>query len=47
MYKVSVGQRMDKHYYIEGIMPEGHINKMTDLQVTKFLHLFVLTNVHY
>jgi hypothetical protein len=31
----------------EGIMPEGHINKMADLQGTKFLHLFGLTNVHY
>jgi hypothetical protein len=34
-------------YYIESIMPEGSINKMTDLQETKFLGLFGLTNVHY
>jgi hypothetical protein len=32
---------------IEGIMPEGRINKMVDLQETKFLRLFGLTNVHY
>jgi hypothetical protein len=30
-----------------GIVPEGHINKMTDLQETKFLRLLGLTNVHY
>jgi hypothetical protein len=27
---------------IEGIIPEGRINKMTDLQETKILHLFGL-----
>jgi hypothetical protein len=27
-------------------MLEGRINKMTDLQATKFLRLFGLTNVH-
>jgi hypothetical protein len=31
----------------EGIMPEGRINKTTNLQETKFLCLFGLTNVHY
>jgi hypothetical protein len=30
-----------------GIMPDGRINKMADLQETKFLGLFALTNVHY
>jgi hypothetical protein len=33
--------------YIEGIMPEGRINKITDLKETKFLPLFDLTDVHY
>jgi hypothetical protein len=33
--------------HIEGIMPEGRINKITDLQETKFLRLSCLTNVHY
>jgi hypothetical protein len=32
---------------IESIMPEKCINKITDLQETKFLRLFGLTNVHY
>jgi hypothetical protein len=32
---------------IEGIMPERHFNKMTDLWETIFLCLFGLTNVHY
>jgi hypothetical protein len=32
---------------VKSIMPEGRINKITDLQETKFLHLFGLTNVHY
>jgi hypothetical protein len=38
-----------KNYFIdiEGIMPEGRINKTTDLQETKFLSLFGLTNLHY
>jgi hypothetical protein len=33
--------------YIEGIMPEGRINKMTDLQETKFLRLYLFTDEHY
>jgi hypothetical protein len=33
--------------YIEGIKPEGRINKMADLQETKFLRLFGLINVYY
>jgi hypothetical protein len=32
---------------IEGIMPERRINKMADLQQTKFLRLFFSTYVHY
>jgi hypothetical protein len=32
---------------IQGIMAEGNINKMADLQETKFLRLFGLTNVHF
>jgi hypothetical protein len=32
---------------IEDIMPDGRINKLTDLQATKFLHLSGMTNVHY
>jgi hypothetical protein len=28
-------------------MTEGLINKMTDVQEAKFLHLFDLTNVHF
>jgi hypothetical protein len=33
--------------HIEGIMAEGHINKITDLHETKFLLLFDLTNVRF
>jgi hypothetical protein len=33
--------------HFEGIMPEGCINKMANLQETEFLRLFGLTNVHY
>jgi hypothetical protein len=32
---------------IEGILPDGRINKMADLQETKFLSLFGLTDVQY
>jgi hypothetical protein len=32
--------------HLEGIMPEGRINKMTDLQETTFLRLFGLIDVH-
>jgi hypothetical protein len=31
----------------EGIVPKGRVNKMTDLQETKFLRLFGLTHMHY
>jgi hypothetical protein len=34
-------------YHIKGIMPEGRMNKITDLWETKVLCLFGLTNVHY
>jgi hypothetical protein len=33
--------------YTEGIMSEGRINKITDLQETKCLRLSGLTNNHY
>jgi hypothetical protein len=33
--------------HVEGIMSEGRISKMADLQETKFLRLFGLKNVHY
>jgi hypothetical protein len=37
----------EKFYdFFKGIMAEGRINKMADLQETKFLRLFGLTNVH-
>jgi hypothetical protein len=44
---MSRRQNIGQNYNIEGIMSEGRINKMTDLQDTKFLRLFGLTNVHY
>jgi hypothetical protein len=34
-------------FNIEGIKPDGRINKKAVLQGTKFLRLFDLTNVHY
>jgi hypothetical protein len=33
--------------HMEGIMPDGRMNKIADLQETKLLRLFGLTNVHY
>lgn len=33
--------------HIEDVIPDGRINKMADLQKTKFLRLFGLTNAHY
>jgi hypothetical protein len=38
---------MLEYMYIEGIMPDGRINRITDLQDIKSLRLFGLTNVHY
>jgi hypothetical protein len=43
-YIVRKGRKL---VYIQGIMPEGRINKITYLQETKFLRLFGLTNEHY
>jgi hypothetical protein len=34
-------------YHIDSIMPEGRINRVTDLQDTEFLHLLGLTYAHY
>jgi hypothetical protein len=33
--------------HIEGLITEGSIDKMADVQETKFLRLFDLINVHY
>jgi hypothetical protein len=33
-------------FYIDGIVPEGRINKITHLQETKFIRLFCFTYVH-
>lgn len=42
-----ISVNIDNICHVESIKPEGHINRITDLEKAKFLCLFSLTDVCY